>query len=188
MRYIRGVDRVMSTRQRQLSFLKDLILQSDREESRRLMRRICQAEQQEKSSRWWTIWIASGIGGLLATVGLTTQGWGWVLRQSEHPLAVAVLWVGGVAVFGLLLVGGCWLWHRSALKGLVGDTQRFLAGWLASRDHMVCSTSRIKARMRSGRSAASSFCRSGAARSNRLMRARIWRCWVTLVVTRRKKS
>jgi len=130
----------MGTRQAQLSFLKDLILRSDREESRGLLDRISQAAQQEQLSRRWTLWIASVIASLYAVVALVTEGWAWVWRQSEHPLAVALLWIVGIALFSLLLVGGCWLWHRSALKRLVSDSQRFLAGWLAIRNNPVDSS------------------------------------------------
>jgi hypothetical protein len=127
----------MNPRQAQVSFLKDMILQSDREESRRLFHRIHQAEQHELASRRWTIVIAAGIAIWWTVVALATQGWSWVWRQSEHPVAVVLLWMGGIALFSLLLVCGCWLWHRTTLRRIVGDTQRFLAGWLASRNQPI---------------------------------------------------
>ncbi len=124
----------MDARQAELSFLKELILRSDREESWRLLRRISKVARQEQASRRWTLRVACGIAGFYVVVALTTEGWSWVWRQAEHPLAVALLWITGIALFSLLLVGGCWLWHRRAMKQLVGDTQRFLAGWLVFRE------------------------------------------------------
>jgi hypothetical protein len=117
--------------QAQLNFLKDLILQSDREEGRILLHRIRWVEEQEHLSRRWTLGIALGIAGFYVVMALATRGWGWLWRQSEHALAVAVLWVVGIALFSLLMVGGCWLWHRCALRRLIADTQRFVTGWLA---------------------------------------------------------
>jgi hypothetical protein len=122
----------MDSQQAQLEFLKELILQSDREESRMLLRRLTRVEEQEQKSRRWTLRIASGVASLYAVVALATQGWGWLWRHSGHPMAVAGLWVLGIALFSLLLVGGCWLWHRSTLHRLIGDTQRFVSGWMAS--------------------------------------------------------
>jgi hypothetical protein len=126
-------DCVMVTHQAQLSFLKDLVLQSNPEESRRLLRRIHQAERQERVSRRWTIVLASGIASWWTAVALVTQGWSWVWQHSEHPVAVMLWWMGGIAGFGLLLVGGCWFWHRTALRRVIDETHRFLAGWLVSR-------------------------------------------------------
>jgi hypothetical protein len=108
-----------------------LILQSDREEGRILLHRICWVEEQEHVSRRWTLGIAGGLITLYVAMALATRGWDWLWRQSEHALAVAVLWVVGIALFSLLIVGGCWLWHRCALRRLVADTQRFVSGWLA---------------------------------------------------------
>jgi hypothetical protein len=127
----------MVSQQAQLNFLKDLVLQSNPEESRRLLRRIHQAERQELISRRWTILIASGIASWWTAVALVTQGWSWVWRQAEHPVAVLLLWMGGMALFSLLLVGGCWLWHRTTLRRIVDETHRFLAGWLMSRTQLV---------------------------------------------------
>lgn len=122
----------MVSQQAQLSFLKSLVLQNDEEASHRLWHRIQQAEQQERTSRRWTIIIASGIASWWTAVALVTQGWSWVWQQSQHPVAVGLLWIGGIAIFTLLLVGGCWLWHRTNLRRIVEDTHRFLSGWLAS--------------------------------------------------------
>jgi hypothetical protein len=132
----------MVSQQAQLGFLKELILQSNQEESRMLLRRLSQVEAEEQASRRWTLRIASGIASLYAVMALATQGWGWLWRHAERPLGDALLWVLGMAVFSLLLVGGCWLWHRSALKRLIGDTQRFVAGWLASDPLGSAETSR----------------------------------------------
>jgi hypothetical protein len=119
--------------QAQLSFLKDIILQGDPEEGRILLRRIRRVEEQEQNSRRWTLWIGCGLAGFYVVMALA-RGWGWLWRQSEHLLAVAMLWGVGIALFSLLMVGGCWLWHRCTLRRLISDTQRFVAGWLADDD------------------------------------------------------
>jgi hypothetical protein len=135
----------MVSHQAQLNFLKDLVLQSNPEESRRLLRRLHQAERQELLSRRWTILIALGIASWWIAVLLVTPGGAGVWRPSDHPVAVLLSWMGGMALFGLLLVGSCWLWHRASLRRIIQETHRYLAGWLVCRAQPIPSTELMRA-------------------------------------------
>lgn len=125
----------VDARQQQLNFLKALILQTDQEEGHRLLNRIVCVQRHERLRRRWLGLIGFGLAVLLGLIA-ATKSWAWVLVlvKSDHLLAQAILWIAGMAIFSLVLVLGSWLWYRNALKDLIGDTQRFLAGWLANRE------------------------------------------------------
>jgi hypothetical protein len=121
----------MDKRKTEIALLKEMIRCGQGESGHRLMERIVGVERQERRSRRWTFVIGLGLLTLVGVVGVGTQGWAWVLRQSEHPVAQVVLWVGGTALFGLVVVVGCWLWHRRVLGRLAREAQRYTMGWLA---------------------------------------------------------
>jgi hypothetical protein len=97
----------------------------------------------------------------LAAVALFPEAWAWVLRQSTHPLAQAILWASGAAVFSMLVVLGCWYWHRSALRGLMLQAQRYVAGWLAVRAEAPATHGRHGRRIRPSQAALRCRSRSG---------------------------
>jgi hypothetical protein len=117
--------------QNELAFLKEMVRQGDGESGHRLIARLHIVERQEQRSRRWLAWLCLAVLGLVWGAGLATGDPRLLLEQAEHPISQVVFWIGGAALFGLVLVLGCWLRCRKLLRDWARDAQRFVAGWLS---------------------------------------------------------
>jgi hypothetical protein len=130
--------------QNELAFLKEMVRQGDGESGHHLIARITLVERQEQRSRRWLAWLGFGLLTMVWGTALATGDPRLLLRQPEHPVSQVVYWVGGTALFGLVLVLGCWLRCRKLLRDWVREAQRFVAGWLS----LVSDTKRPEVRNR----------------------------------------
>jgi hypothetical protein len=117
--------------QSELAFLKEMVRRGDGEPGHRLIARITSVERQEQRSRRWLAWLGVGTLALIWGTGWATGDSRLLLRQPEHPVSQVVYWVGGTALFVLVMVLGFWLRCRKLLRDWVREAQRFVAGWLS---------------------------------------------------------
>lgn len=123
----------MSERQKEVKFLKSLILCDDSDQGRQLQERIKCAEKDEKCVRCATYMV--GIAALLSLAGL---GYSAVFvseihRFSSHIAPRIFSALGLASLLCLFLFAGYWLWFRAVSNRVYEDCRRFLRAALETR-------------------------------------------------------